>query len=160
MDLELLFSRSPFSSDVGKRFALVRPAQRETLRLDADRDRRVVRIPDAFRGRNLLVEAEGGGVSATAVHTPNELDVRIVSSYGQATVLDAKGKPMPGVYVKVYARRHDGGVEFYKDGYTDLRGRFDYASLSTDDLVDVSRFALFASESSGALIRETPPPAR
>ena len=29
--------------------------------------------------------------------------------------------------MKVYAQMQDGGVQFYKDGYTDLRGRFDYA---------------------------------
>ena len=46
------------------------------------------------------------------------------------------------VYVKVYARRPDGSVKFYKDGYTDLRGRFDYVSLSTNELEHVERFSL------------------
>jgi hypothetical protein len=32
--------------------------------------------------------------------------------------------------VKVYARLQGGTVRFLKDGYTDLRGRFDYASLN------------------------------
>ena len=32
--------------------------------------------------------------------------------------------------MKVYARLNNGTVRFYKDGYTDLRGRFDYASLN------------------------------
>ena len=40
---------------------------------------------------------------------------------------------MPGAYVKVYARAAGGGVGFIKDGYTDLRGRFDYVSLNTDE---------------------------
>lgn len=43
----------------------------------------------------------------------------------------------------------------------DWRGRFDYASLSTDDLDHVSRFAILAlSDAQGAEIFETPPPQR
>ena len=33
----------------------------------------------------------------------------------------------------------DGSVRFFKDGYTDLRGRFDYASVSTEDLAQAER---------------------
>ena len=38
--------------------------------------------------------------------------------------------PAPGAYCKVYARYSAGDAKFFKDGYTDLRGRFDYATLS------------------------------
>ena len=58
-------------------------------------------------------------------------------------------------------RFRDGAIAFYKDGYTDLRGRFDYASLSTDDLDRVERFAvLVMSDDNGAVVRETPPPGK
>jgi len=69
------------------------------------------------------------------------------------------GKPVSRAYVKVYAQLADGQVKFYKDGYTDLRGRFDYASLSTDELGGVRKFAiLILSEEHGALVREATPP--
>ena len=42
---------------------------------------------------------------------------------------------MNKAYVKVYARLKNGTVRFFKDGYTDLRGRFDYASLNGPDEV-------------------------
>jgi hypothetical protein len=66
--------------------------------------------------------------------------------------------------VKVYGRKaaqaaddHTGA--FYKDGYTDLRGRFDYASLSTDDLAQTARFAILVIHSEhGAVVKEAPPP--
>ena len=52
-------------------------------------------------------------------------------------------------------------MEFYKDGYTDLRGCFDYVSLSTPDLDQVAKFSLLVmSEEHGALIRELHPPSR
>ena len=63
------------------------------------------------------------------------------------------------VYVKVFARMQDGQIQFYKDGYTDLRGWFDYATLSTDALPQVQQFAILVlSEQDGAVVREVNPP--
>ena len=47
-----------------------------------------------------------------------------------------------------------------QDGYTDLRGRFDYASLNTNDqLRATSAFALLVmSDELGSLIKEVKPP--
>jgi len=39
--------------------------------------------------------------------------------------------------VKVFIKDSLGGVKFYKDGYTDLRGKFDYASRSKEYVIDV-----------------------
>jgi hypothetical protein len=51
-------------------------------------------------------------------------------------------------------------VRFHKDGYTDLRGRFDYASVSSD-VAAATRFAvLVASDTDGAVIGEADPPAQ
>ena len=56
---------------------------------------------------------------------------------------------------------NDGSVRFYKDGYTDLRGYFDYTSLNTNELDAVQRFSiLILSETHGALVREAAPPKR
>jgi hypothetical protein len=53
----------------------------------------------------------------------------------------------------------DGSVKFHKDGYTDLRGRFDFATVSTPEHQPIRRFAvLMLSDDHGALIRETAPP--
>jgi hypothetical protein len=50
-------------------------------------------------------------------------------------------------------------VKFHKDGYTDLRGRFDYVSVNTPERQAIERFAvLVLSEDRGALIREAAPP--
>jgi len=63
--------------------------------------------------------------------------------------------------VKVFARRPGGELSFHKDGYTDLRGRFDYASLSGASDLPVERFSILVlSEKNGALIREVAPPQR
>lgn len=52
---------------------------------------------------------------------------------------------LPGVYTKVFAKFVNGQVKFYKDGYTDMRGKFDYAQLSGATLNSVQRFALFVT---------------
>ena len=69
------------------------------------------------------------------------------------------GKPLSKVYVKVYAKLADGSVKFHKDGYTDIRGRFDYASVNTPERQAIERFSvLVLSEDRGAVIREAVPP--
>jgi hypothetical protein len=52
--------------------------------------------------------------------------------------------------VKAYIKEKNGNESFYKDGYTDLRGRFDYASMSSANLGDVLKFSLLiASDEHG-----------
>ena len=70
-------------------------------------------------------------------------------------------KPVPGTYVKVYVKTQNGEVKFLKDGYTDLRGRFDYASINTNEVDNAARLSLLIlSEDYGAVVREAAPPKR
>jgi hypothetical protein len=74
---------------------------------------------------------------------------------------EESGKPLSKTYVKVYAKMKGGEVKFFKDGYTDLRGKFDYVSLNTDELDRVEELSLLVmSEESGSLVREVKPPQR
>ena len=46
-----------------------------------------------------------------------------------------------------------------RDGYTDIGGRFDYASSNTKEIKDVEKFALFvSSDEFGLVIKEAQPP--
>ena len=75
----------------------------------------------------------GGGVTASAPVYSNTLDLRFAENYGRVEVRRATDqRPLSKAYVKVYARYNNGEVAFYKDGYTDLRGKFDYTSLNTN----------------------------
>ena len=50
-------------------------------------------------------------------------------------------------------------VAFFKDGYTDMRGRFDYGQLSGTSISDVEKFAIFIqNDSHGSVIKEAKPP--
>ena len=91
----------------------------------------------------------------------NSLTVQMLENYGQVRVTSPDQKPVSGAYVKVYSRNQDGTVKFFKDGYTDLRGRFDYASVSSNEVQDVANFSiLISSEKFGAVVREANPPRR
>ena len=103
-----------------------------------------------------------GPVRQTVTHLANDLAVTVAAPYGQVQVRRAStGSLLPAAYVKAHARMSGGRVQFYKDGYTDLRGRFDYATLSTDDLDRVERFALLVvHDEAGSTVVEADPPTR
>ena len=162
MDVELLFSREPFVRDRGRQFSHIRPNATQTIELKGKPTPFGFPLPEELKRGNVLIEIEGAGQTASEAHYANSLLVQAIEHYGQLRVTDAaNGKPLPKAYVKAYARMRDGGVRFYKDGYTDLRGRFDYSSLSTNELEQVDRFAILVlSEGHGALVREAAPPRR
>ncbi len=162
MDIELLFSRQPFVQQQSGQFAFIRPNRSDEVRIPSGKNIHSFELPTEFHGANVIVELVAGGKRRSQACYAHELAVQVVENYGQLRVAhQPTGKPIPKTYVKVYARMKGGEVKFYKDGYTDLRGAFDYTSLNTNELDYVERFsALVLSESSGAVIRECGVPKR
>jgi len=116
-----------------------------------------VDLVEQYRGSNCIieVEAECDGEIIRAVHALNDHSMAIQfdrgNAMGQCRVVynDKKDKerfkrPIAGSYVKVYSKDEvTGKAVFYKDGYTDIRGRFSYRNLSTDQLVRSSALSMF-----------------
>jgi hypothetical protein len=161
MDIELLFSRQPFVQGDVERFSWIDPGETLDVTL-GEGGRTPVPIPETMRGANLVVDVMAAGLRRSIAHYAHDLGVEVADQYGQVRVLRASTQgPLAAAYVKVYARQRGGAVAFYKDGYTDLRGRFDYATLSTDDLDRTERFALLiVSPDAGATVLEAAPPTR
>ena len=162
MDIELLFSRNPFVQRYSGQFSYIRPNMSQTVSLTGREGSQAVPLPESLHNQNVLIEIEGAGVRRSQPYFSNSLSVQLIENYGQLRITDASsGAPLSTVYVKVYALLDGDQVQFYKDGYTDLRGRFDYSSLSTNTLDAVRRFAILVlSEDKGALVREADPPQR
>ncbi|BBM82566.1 hypothetical protein [Candidatus Uabimicrobium amorphum] len=160
MDLELLFSRNPFVKSTADQFSIIHPNSTQKISLDKKQQKMTHALPQKYVEQNVLVEVVAGGKTKAQAYYPHNLKLHVAQNYGQLQVRDAKSNSMlKKVYVKVYAKYNDGTVQFYKDGYTDLRGRFDYASLSTDNLDRVQMFSiLILSEKHGAIVREVKPP--
>jgi hypothetical protein len=190
MDPEFLFSASPFVTQDSGRFSIIKATRTDTQALPEGKDQLSIPLPGEFTRANVLVEILGAGQRKAKTFHANTLRLNVAENYGRLEVRDdTENKPVSKAYVKVYARLRNGTVRFYKDGYTDLRGRFDYASLNSSEtqggpvpalrsggesgdglnyqmlspgeLDQVERFAiLLMSENHGADVREAAPPAQ
>ncbi len=162
MDIELLFSRNPFVQQYSGQFSYITPNQTLELKLADDQSQTVFDLPESLHNSNVLVEISAAGQTKSQAYYSNSLSVQTVENYGQVRVTHVdNGKPISKTYVKVYAQMQDGAIKFYKDGYTDLRGRFDYTSLNTNELEIVRKFSLLVlSDTEGAVVREANPPKR
>jgi hypothetical protein len=161
MDLEFLFSANPFVTQDTSRFRMIRPNRSEKVMLPAGQETHVFALPREYQSANVLVEITGGGITKAEAAYANELDIQVSEGFGRLQVRHANDKrALSKVYVKVFADQN-GTPVFYKDGYTDLRGKFDYASLSTGDLDSTTRFSvLIMSDKFGATVKELQPPKR
>ncbi len=186
MDPEFSFSSSPFVSQDASRFSIIKPNKTATQALAKDKDTLEIPLPAEFAKANVLVEVVAAGQRKAQPYHANTLKLTLTENYGRLETRDsANDKPVAKAYVKVYARLKGGAIRFYKDGYTDLRGRFDYASLNgTAGKVELQRSSepppkngldyqmlkpaelgsveklsiLILSETNGATTREVSPP--
>lgn len=188
MDPEFSFSSNPFVSQDAGRFSIIKPNKTTTQTLPKDQTKLDLALPAEFTKANVLVEVLGAGQRKTQAYHANTLKLTLSENYGRLETRDTTtDKPLPKAYVKVYARLNSGTVRFFKDGYTDLRGRFDYASLNGPEntspqptpyeaapangldyqmlkpaeLHNVEKIAiLILSDTHGATVKEVNPPGR
>ncbi len=188
MDPEFSFSSNPFVSQDSGRFSIIKPNKTALQVLPKDQTTLAVALPAEFTKANVLVEVIGAGKRQTQAYHANTLKLTLTENYGRLETRDATtDKALSKAYVKVYARLNNGTVRFFKDGYTDLRGRFDYASLNAPEngapqptpyepapangldyqmlkpaeLNNVEKLALLIlSDTHGAMVKEVNPPGR
>ena len=163
MDIELLFSRSPFAQDELDGFSMIRPNVARTIDLKTDESGKgthQLELPVELKNKNVLVEVVAGDQAKSQPYFAHSLNVQMVENYGQLQVTaKANQRPISKTYVKVYAKMNDGSVRFHKDGYTDLRGRFDYVTQSNYPLDGMKKLSvLILSDQNGAVIRQSNPP--
>lgn len=163
VDPELLFSKTPFVRDDLAKMAIVNATRTERIELTGTANGAGVRgatrylLDEDLSRQTLMVEVIAGPARSTALYYGGNLAAYVSEGFGQVQVTDAStGTPVETAYVKVYARHNGGEVRFYKDGYTDLRGRFDFASISNGDLSTVERFSILVIDPKrGATIKES-----
>ena len=162
MDIEFLFSTNPFARDQIDGFSMIRPNLSQTVTLENDEAKGTheFALPEQFDNKNVLVEVVAGDDSKSKTWYANSMEVQVIETFGQVLLTDPEAKaPISKAYVKVFAKGASGEVEFHKDGYTDLRGRFDYVTQSNRSLNGIAEYAiLIISDEHGAVIREAKPP--
>lgn len=143
MDIEALFSRRPFEQHAGKSLVWSEPRVSAEVSLESQRSPVKVSIPESLRNSNVLVQVSSDQESASRMVYSNNLKVTVHEEDGVLRVVHREtGVPLEATYVKVFSRDTFGSVEFYKDGYTDLRGEFDYLRQTTDSLRGGVEFAI------------------
>merc|ERR1719410_644447 len=150
VDLELLFSQSPFEGNdqtaLSKLINLIYP--NEILKVSLPKEssappdkkykptdgniHHYIDLPNNYKGTNCIIEIVGDDNKTKAVHNLK--------------------KPISGAYIKVYSKNKN-ETKFYKDGYTDIRGRFQYKKSSKNQLTDSSELSMFVkTETCGSTV--------
>ncbi|MEI7911038.1 MAG: hypothetical protein WCK77_15490 [Verrucomicrobiota bacterium] len=148
VDLEVLFSKDPFLKGDANSHSQpsILPNEQREIALAKDQTETSIELPPAFRKGNVLIAAQSGNTKLLKVLDSKDLELRQDPVERTVQVLDAASfKPLPKTYVKVYAETRDGRIAFHKDGYTDLRGKFDYLSHTGVDPATIKRVALLVA---------------
>ena len=169
-DVETLFSLNPFKSDSKSSLGFIKPFLSEGIPTPVTKDGESstihVSIPKEIEKESLFIEVghyqTGFAKSVFLEYTHFDLETMIQEDFGILRVFEpANRRGVPLVYVKCFAKFKDGKVGFYKDGYTDIRGVFDYVSLNSDKLDTVEKFSIMLlDEKRGVKLIETAPPAQ
>ncbi|MFD0893980.1 hypothetical protein KBB96_11195 [Luteolibacter ambystomatis] len=141
VDLEVLFSKDPFLKGGMNALPPIRANETREVALSDNGETRV-ELPESFRHGNVLVAADTGTKQVLRVLDSRAIDLLRNPAERTVQALDASGKPLVKSYVKVYVEKRDGTTAFLKDGYTDLRGKFDYLTHSFDPEIRIKRVAV------------------
>jgi len=155
MDLEMLFSVQPFAVTMDSyRYMQPNWVLRDVKLTEGNQT--VVDIPKKLKNCNSIIRLTWGDETKDVVVNDydNEIDVQVAKDVGEVRVISTEekssGQPVAGAYCKVYSENNDGTVQFFKDGYTDCRGRFDFKNISTSDQTRAVRFALLVTSKLGS----------
>lgn len=161
LNMEILFSKDPFLDKNINNFSFVNPNSQQTVALStaSDFSNVTVTVPEELQSSSLFVHIQGKSRSTTLKIFNSNLRVHPIEDFGLLKIADKSGKILNSIYVKCYYKGKNGETKFYKDGYSDFRGSFDYASLNSNSLEKVDTFALLVTdEKYGSTILKVKPP--
>ncbi len=144
IDLEVLFSNDPFYDKELGGYQAIEPSHKLKVPLSQTSNKTLYTLPKYLHSENLLITLPSGSTGAEKVVIDSStINARVSAKKGilQAIQPD-KNKFLPRTYVKVYAKLHSENITFFKDGYTDLRGKFRYNTSNRIKLSDIKEFAI------------------
>ena len=155
IDIEILFSRSPSVKKTKIDFGFIKPQRTDIIKLDKkhEENKYILNIPHELKNKNFYIEISSDKIKENDIYNSSLLKYSIIELIGEIKVLTPELKPMHKVYMKCFCETNSGNILFYKDGFTDLRGKFDYVSLNNDLINDVKKFSiLIISKDYGSII--------
>ncbi|EAS03079.2 hypothetical protein TTHERM_00444610 (macronuclear) [Tetrahymena thermophila SB210] len=168
IDLEVFFSKKPFLSNISEDFSYLQPSFTQIIALnDEDKNQSTPTVskfdvPEQIQGSNVYIQAISGPfLKAGVTYFSTQLKVSLYSDDAYLKITDQSNSLLSKIYVKVFSKNKSGKIDFIKDGYTDLRGRFEYLLSSSVNINDIDKLSLFImSDDHGSLILEAKPPKR
>jgi hypothetical protein len=98
-------------------------------------------LHESLLNKNVVIEVAAEGFQEFKTYYHSSLRVMVNEAFGELKV--THGKQAQGkIYCKVFAQYSDGREEFFRDGYTDIRGKFEFATASGEGLSEVKKFAV------------------
>ena len=161
---EILFSRAPFVKDEAVQFSYVKPYFELVQPVSSETNITNIPFPEVLKGKNVVMEIKSDDIQLFKTHFSSQLKVMFNEKFGEFRVYNqVTMEPLSKVYVKVFSRGHNASdkATFFRDGFTDIRGKFEYANASGKSLSDVGKFAIFISDDiygNGSCIKEADPP--
>lgn len=114
-------------------------------------------MPEDLKKANIVIEINSQDIQIFKTFYQSDLKVQVNEKFGELRVYAQNGRPLPQVYVKVFSKNKSGQELFFRDGYTDIRGKFEYANSTSSalSLSSIQKFALFVSHADhGSVIKE------
>lgn len=146
LNMEVLFSKDPFLNKNINNFTFVNPNYSQVIDLDFSQNfkRTLVDLPEEVKSSPVFVDVTTQESQETLKIFNSGLKVHLIEKFGLLKVANKEtGKLLSKIYVKCYFKNiSNGEVKFYKDGYTDFRGSFDYSSLNSNSLDSVDEFSI------------------
>jgi len=164
IDVEILFSSTPFIKDQAEHFSYVKPY----MQLDKPTQRGVATklpLPNELKGKNVVIEINSDEVQKFKTYYSSQLKVKIDEADGEVRVFNRETmKPLAKVYVKVFCKKGNKEELFYIDGFTDIRGKFIYLRnfvYGQRGRSQIKKFSIFVCDTehkNGCSIIEVDPP--
>lgn len=80
------------------------------------------------------------------MYSSSSLVLTLSKDTGKVKVTTKQGAALSKVYVKCFAKTTSNQVIFFRDGYTDIRGSFNYFDIKNIEGRNIKEFALFVSD--------------
>ena len=158
---EILFTRAPFFSQNTQTFSYVKPVYQCVEKLPLKSKFFSFDLNKEYANKDVMIEIDCGSKKAFQTYFSCSLKVAVKEKYSEIRVSDTNDSSVPMVYIKVFSKDYNGNIKFFKDGYTDMRGKFEYGYSNSDNLTNIDKLSmLILSDKHGSTIKECKLPVR
>lgn len=176
LDLELVFSKDPFLDANLKNISFLHSQERQTVKLtsslplnsenqfDSIPTSMKFKLPSFTKPHVVYIGTKNFSKSEVIKVFPAKFKAEVISQVGIIKIRSKlNNRLIPGAYVKVFAKFLNENVpKFYKDGYSDFTGAFDYSSLNSGILDKVEKFSILvkvvSEEEGGEMVLDAQKP--